>query len=611
MKFLSFLVSRIGKALVVVLGVVIINFFLIRLAPGDPAAVLAGQAGAGDAAYVEQLRAAFGLDQPLLTQLMLYLKGVAQLDLGFSYRNHVPVLDLIVERLPATFLLMSCAFVFSIVLGVLLGVVAAKARYRNKRRWIDSSVMTGALLLYATPLFWLSLMGILLFSVVLGWLPAFGMETVGAGLTGWARAGDIAQHLVLPTVTLGCFFMAVYVRLTRASMLEVIGMDFVKTARAKGVGPARDPRPRAAQRAAAGHHLRGHPAGPDGRRRGADRDRVRLARHRPADVRRPVAARLSAAAGHFPGHFHHGGGLQPAHRRAVPAHRSAHRRGAQQEPPHEILRAPLYAQSWRGGRPGHRAAGGGPLAAPLLYEESPWMMVADPLIPPFTNADYPFGTDMLGRDITAGLVWGARVSLLVGLLSTAVALGFGIVVGAIAGYCGGRIDDALMRFTEFFQTIPQLAMAVVLVAIIGPSVYSIMGAIALVSWPPAARLVRSEFMTLKQREFVQAAIVIGQAPARIVGTQILPNAMSPIIVSASFMVATAILTESSLSFLGLGDRNEMSWGFMIGAARTMIREAWWMSVWPGVAILLTVLAINLIGEGLNDALNPQLRKRGE
>lgn len=239
MKFLSFLVSRIGKALVVVLGVVIINFFLIRLAPGDPAAVLAGQAGAGDAAYVEQLRVAFGLDKPILTQLMLYLKGVVQLDLGFSYRNHVPVRDLILERLPATFLLMSCAFVFSIVLGVFLGVVAAKARYRNKRRWIDSSVMTGALVLYATPLFWLSLMGILLFSVVLGWLPAFGMETVGANLSGWARAGDIALHLILPTVTLGCFFMAVYVRLTRASMLEVIGMDFVKTARAKGVSPGR------------------------------------------------------------------------------------------------------------------------------------------------------------------------------------------------------------------------------------------------------------------------------------------------------------------------------------------------------------------------------------
>lgn len=251
------------------------------------------------------------------------------------------------------------------------------------------------------------------------------------------------------------------------------------------------------------------------------------------------------------------------------------------------------------------------LAAPYLYEDSPWMMVASPLIQPFTDPAYPFGTDMLGRDITAGLVWGARVSLMIGLLSTGIALLFGIVVGAAAGYCGGRIDDALMRFTEFFQTIPQLAMAVVIVAILGPSIYSIMGAIAVVSWPPAARLVRSEFMTLKQREFVQAAIVIGQTPSRIVATQILPNAMSPIIVSASFMVATAILTESSLSFLGLGDRNLMSWGFMIGAARTMIRDAWWMSVWPGVAILVTVLSINLIGEGLNDAFNPQLRRRGE
>ena len=157
---------------------------------------------------------------------------MAQLDLGFSYRNHVPVLDLIVERLPATFLLMSCAFVFSIVLGV------ARRGRRQGRATATSDAGAAArrgALLYATPLFWLSLMGILLFSVVLGWLPAFGMGNRGRGPEGWARAGDIAQHLVLPTVTLG-FFMAVYVRLTRASMLEVIGMDFVKTARAKGVG---------------------------------------------------------------------------------------------------------------------------------------------------------------------------------------------------------------------------------------------------------------------------------------------------------------------------------------------------------------------------------------
>jgi peptide/nickel transport system permease protein len=213
---------------------------------------------------------------------------------------------------------------------------------------------------------------------------------------------------------------------------------------------------------------------------------------------------------------------------------------------------------------------------------------------------------MLGRDIGAGLAYGARVSLLISLISTVVAVVFGILIGALAGFYGGWIDDVLMRFTEFFQAIPQLAMAIVLVAIFKPSIHSIVGAIALVSWPPVARLVRSEFMSLKQREFVQAAIVIGQKPMRIIFTQILPNAISPIIITASLMIATAILTESALSFLGLGDRNLMSWGFMIGASRTMLREAPWMSIMPGLAILFTVLAINLIGEGLNDAMNPQL-----
>jgi peptide/nickel transport system permease protein len=195
-------------------------------------------------------------------------------------------------------------------------------------------------------------------------------------------------------------------------------------------------------------------------------------------------------------------------------------------------------------------------------------------------------------------------------VSTTVATLIGISIGAVAGYFGGRADDVLMRLTEFFQTIPTLAMAVVLVAIFQPSIQSIISAIAVVSWPPVARLVRGEFMSLRSREFVQAAVVIGQSAPRIIFTQILPNTMSPIIVTASLMIATAILTESALSFLGLGDRNLMSWGFMIGAARTMIRDAWWMSFLPGLAILLTVLAVNLIGEGLNDALNPHLRNRG-
>ena len=249
------------------------------------------------------------------------------------------------------------------------------------------------------------------------------------------------------------------------------------------------------------------------------------------------------------------------------------------------------------------------LAAPLLFPVSPWQSVGDPLLAPSEDPAFPLGTDMLGRDIAAGLAYGARVSLLIGLISTAVAVVIGVSIGALAGYYGGRIDEVLMRFTEFFQTIPAFAMAIVLVAIFNPSITSITLAIAIVSWPPVARLVRGEFLSLRSREFVQAAVVIGQSGPRIMFTQILPNVISPIIVTASLMVATAILTESSLSFLGLGDRNMMSWGFMIGAARTMLREAWWMSVFPGVAILLTVLAINLIGEGLNDAMNPHLRGR--
>ncbi len=251
------------------------------------------------------------------------------------------------------------------------------------------------------------------------------------------------------------------------------------------------------------------------------------------------------------------------------------------------------------------------IGASVLYEQSPWMMVAKPMIMPFSNAGYPMGTDMLGRDVMAGLAHGARVSLMVGLVATFVALVVGILVGAIAGYSGGWVDDVLMGVTEFFQTIPQLVMAVMVVAILSPTLTSIIGAIALVSWPPVARLVRGEFLALREREFVQAAVVIGQRPMRIILTQILPNAMSSIIVMGSFMVATAILTEAALSFLGLGDRNAMSWGFMIGAARTVIRQSWWLSIGPGVAILVTVLAINLIGEGLNDALNPHLRQRGE
>ena len=199
--------------------------------------------------------------------------------------------------------------------------------------------------------------------------------------------------------------------------------------------------------------------------------------------------------------------------------------------------------------------------------------------------------------------------MLVGTAAALCATLVGIVVGALAGYIGGVVDDVLMRVTDFFLTIPSFMLTILLVAIFSASLESIIASIAAVSWPSIARLTRAEFLQLKEREFTLALKSMGMRDSRIIFRQLLPNALPSIVVVASLLVGTAILTESSLSFLGLGDPNVMSWGTMIGVGREVLRSAWWMTAIPGVAILITVLAVNLIGEGLNDALNPRLRVR--
>ncbi len=228
---LAFIVQRTAKAVVVLFAIVVLNFFLIRMAPGDPAMVMAGEAGASDKVFIAQLREKFGLDKPLPVQLYRYVKGIATLDLGFSFRQQMPVSTLIMDRLPATLLLTGAAFAISLGLGILFGTLAA----RFAGTWADTLITVMALLFYATPLFWVALMAILLFSVAMDWLPSFGYETVGANYTGFAHALDVAAHLILPATTLGLFFMATYARMTRASMLEVQRHDFIKTARAKGL----------------------------------------------------------------------------------------------------------------------------------------------------------------------------------------------------------------------------------------------------------------------------------------------------------------------------------------------------------------------------------------
>jgi peptide/nickel transport system permease protein len=246
------------------------------------------------------------------------------------------------------------------------------------------------------------------------------------------------------------------------------------------------------------------------------------------------------------------------------------------------------------------------IGGPVFYPQDPFALVGQPFSEPFGK--YLLGTDSLGRDVAAGIVQGARTSLMIGALAAVSATVLGTLVGGFAGYFGGRLDDGLMRVTEFFQTIPSFIFAILLVALMHPSVQSAVIAIAVVSWPPMARLVRGEFLALRNREFVQACIGMGMSDMRVIFLHVLPNCLSSIIVTGSLLVATAILTESGLSFLGLGDPNVMSWGYMVGANRDFLRHAWWLCAIPGIAIMLTVLSINLVGDGLNDALNPSLRR---
>lgn len=248
------------------------------------------------------------------------------------------------------------------------------------------------------------------------------------------------------------------------------------------------------------------------------------------------------------------------------------------------------------------------LGGPWLMQADPFEIIAAPMTPPFSE-DALLGTDYLGRDVLTTLVYGGRATLLVGAVAAFLSVAIGITLGAMAGYYGGRVDAVLMRVTEFFQVLPALLFAMVVVTLFSPTLLTITLAIGVVSWTGTARLTRAEFMKYRNLEFVRAERAIGAGHARIIWRVILPNALPPLIVSATLAIGSAILFEAALSFLGLGDQNRMSWGLMIGASRQYVLSCWWAVAFPGAAIFVTVLAVSLIGDGLNDALNPKLRER--
>ncbi len=245
---------------------------------------------------------------------------------------------------------------------------------------------------------------------------------------------------------------------------------------------------------------------------------------------------------------------------------------------------------------------------PMVYPADPFEIRWAPMTEPFTP-DAWLGTDYLGRDVLIGLIYGGRATLLVGAVAALLSVVIGISIGAFAGYYGGRVDAVLMRITEFFQVLPALLFAMVVVSLFSPTLVTVTIAIGIVIWPSTARLTRGEFMKVRGLDFVRAERAIGARNARIMWRVILPNAFPPLVVSATLAVGSAILFEAGLSFLGLGDPNQMSWGLMIGSSRSYLLSSWWAVTFPGAAIFITVLAVSLIGDGLNDALNPKLRER--
>jgi peptide/nickel transport system permease protein len=248
------------------------------------------------------------------------------------------------------------------------------------------------------------------------------------------------------------------------------------------------------------------------------------------------------------------------------------------------------------------------IIGPYIYPTDPFDMVWAPFSPPGVDG-FLLGTDYLGRDLMAALIHGARVSIVIGVAAAFMSVFIGVTVGALAGFYRGWVEELLMRITEFFQVLPTLLFAMVIVALFGASLPMITFAIGVVSWTAVARITRSEFLRIRELEYVTASRASGAKNGKLMFQIILPNALPPIIVQAALMVGSAILFEAGLSFLGLTDPNVVSWGQVIGSNRQYILDASFTVTIPGIAIFVTVLAISLVGDGLNDALNPKLRQR--
>ena len=594
---LDYLIRRVTGTIPVLLAVSAFVFLFVHLLPGDPARLVAGpDATQQDIAAV---RADMGLDRPLIAQYARYLGQTAQFNLGRSIKTHQTVAELIGERFMPTLLLTVFAMLWSVIVGIGIGVLSGVKR----GRWPDQVSMVFAISGVSFPGFWLGLLLIDLFSVRLGWLPTGGYGT-------W-------QNFVLPAFTLGTAVAAVMARFTRSAFVEITAEDYVRTARAKGVP----------ERGVVWKHtlrnalipvitLTGLQFGFLLGRRDRGGDGVRLAGPRAPAGRQCRLSRLPGDPGGDPA-------VLLRVRADQPDRRSALRRGEPGDPPAmsdialaaPSLRSPS-AEFWRRFRRKRVAVVSGCVILALILSAvaAPWIAPYGPATPDYDNVlagpswQHLCGTDTFGRDILSRILWGGRISLTVGFVSVALGGMVGVALGLISGFFGGVWDSLIMRLMDVLLAFPGILLAIGVVALLGPGIDNVIYAIAVFSLPVFARLVRGSTLALKHTLYVQAARSIGVRAPLLMLRHILPGTLPSVIVYCSLRVGTSILTAAALSFIGLGaPPPSPEWGAMLAEGRSYLGVADQITLFPGLAIFVTVLAFNLLGDGLRDALDQKLR----
>lgn len=593
---IKYILKRIVQVIPVLLGVSIIVFLMLSLSPGDPARLALGMNAKPE--QIEAFNHENGLDQPVLVQYVNYMKGLVTGNLGVSYTTKQSVAKMIAVRLPATCILAFGSLVLTYLIAIPLGILLAV----KQNTFFDDAFRVVALIVSSIPAFWLGLLLMLLFSVKLGILPSNGFDT--------------PLHWILPLLC-SCFgTWAGSSRYIRAMVLDTIRQDYVRTARAKGT-PERQVLFRHAFKNALlplitsigfsiGNFFGGSIVieqvfGINGM------GRMMLSALREKDIPTVMAGviitAIMIALGNLVADLLYGV--------VDPRIRAVYTSGGKKRS--------LWTDAWRRMRRSHTAVIGMILfalivivcfSAPLFSDYDAQVINSDiALIRKYPVEGHPLGTDELGRDLLLRILWGGRTSITIALAATVVSSVLGIILGAIPAYYGGATDSIIMRTLDVFMAIPSMLLMITLVNIMKPTTFNLIIAMSISGVPSIARIVRGQMLSVMRNEYVEAVRGMGASGVRIVVKHVLPNAISPLIAQIVSSVAGEITMISTLSYIGLGVQQPApEWGSMLAAGQQFIRDQPYLTIFPGLAIVITIISLTLMGDGLRDALDPRMKR---